>query len=161
VATSDRDDIVDLTVRYAQAIDEKDETLLAQCVAPSVRATGSGPGPMGSGLAGGMLGGGGAVPGPVFASTLVGGLRRMGATQHLFANHQVTWRDDDHATVKFSMRAMHFAVGRATSDPYEVGGYYEHDLVRTGGGWRIEFWRLNLLWEHGDSSVLAGSADEP
>jgi hypothetical protein len=154
MATGERDGILELTARYARAVDRKDEALLARCMAASVKATGSGEGPMGAGLAEALADGAATVPGPQFASMLVAGLRRMGATQHLFANHEVAWRDGDHATVTFAMRALHFAVDRSIADSYEVGGFYEHDVVRAGDEWRIEWWRLDLVWERGDLAVL-------
>lgn len=156
--STDREDIVDLTFQYAQAVDLKDEVLLTRCFTPNIQATGSGPGPMGMGLAGGILGGPSGLSAAAFTGILIGGLRGMGATQHMFSNHRAAFLDDQHATVTFYMRAVHFARDRPTVDPYEVGGYYEHDLLRTAEGWRIAVWRLTLTWELGDPNSLVAQS---
>ena len=79
----DRHEIVDLTYRYATAIDLKDESLLLGCLAETVEARGSGPGPMGVRLLAKIIGSSRPVAAIDFASEIMAGMRRMGATQHL------------------------------------------------------------------------------
>ena len=91
-----------------------------------------------------------------FASEIMAGMKRMGATQHLFSNHQTSVVDEVDATCRFYMRTVHFPQSGASAAPYEVGGYYEHDLAKVDGDWRISFWRLHLSWEYGDYAALMG-----
>jgi hypothetical protein len=48
------------------------------------------------------------------------------------------------------MQAEHFL----GDDFYTVGGYYEDDLIRTAGGWKLTGVKLNVLWERGDKRVM-------
>ena len=152
----DRHEIVDLTYRYATAIDLKDESLLLGCLAETVEARGSGSGPMGVRLLAKIIGSSRPVAAIDFASEIMVGMRRMGTTQHLFSNHQTSVVNDVNATCRFYMRAVHFAHSGATAAPYEVGGFYQHDLAKVDGEWRISFWRLHLSWEYGNYAALMG-----
>jgi hypothetical protein len=161
VTLVDRQEMIELTYRYAQSLDMKDQALLETCLAESVRSLGSGPGPLGQSLAQGqgVVGDGSvSLSRADFAAGVIVGMRRIGATQHSFSNHRITQNSRDRATCIMYMRAMHFAIGRATAAPYECGGYYEDDLVREQEGWRIAFWRLHLFWEYGDYSVMLGGS---
>lgn len=150
--------IVDLLSRYARAVDGKDESALAACFSDPVGVQGTAVGPMRDLFA--------SRPGFVegtqmaaadWAASIMSSMRLKGATQHDIDNHLIEFRGDTQATCSAYMRAIHFAAERPTAGPYEVGGWYRHDLVRQEDDWSIAYWRLEIRWEVGDYAVMASA----
>jgi hypothetical protein len=92
--------------------------------------------------------------GAEFAATVTASMRLKGATQHVITNPAIELLDERRAVCRAYLRAIHFALDRPTGSSYEVGGYYQHDLVFQGSAWKIRVWRLVLTWEVGDFAVM-------
>ncbi|MCB5170204.1 nuclear transport factor 2 family protein [Streptomyces bambusae] len=76
---------------------------------------------------------------------------RFDRTHHLSANYGITL-DGDVALVRAHLLASHIHLGDGP-DPggrFDIGGYSEGEAVRTADGWRLRFWRFNLLWSDGE-----------
>jgi hypothetical protein len=142
--------IVDLLTRYGRAVDSKDEVLLRSCFADEIGYEATSVGPMQALFEGRPPG----LSADRFVGSVIANMRAKGATQHLIGNHTFTFHDDHRAEVTAALRAIHFAPGRPTAAPYEVGGYYRHDVVADASGWRIAFWRIEITWEFGDFLVV-------
>jgi hypothetical protein len=92
------------------------------------------------------------LPAHQLVKTWTESLGRLGATQHLVADHLVDL-DGDVATVTAAFQATHVAVA---PDPrrWVLGGDYRYELVRAGAGWRIAGLTMTARWQDGDRSVL-------
>jgi hypothetical protein len=137
---SDRDDIIETQIGYADAADSRDWSILDRVFTadatgdygtwnPSSRAD--------------------------FAAMLAAFLGGAGPTQHLLGNHVVGVTGDT-ATARCAIRAFH--AGRPGSgreaDTYTVIGTYHDRLVRTPDGWRIAHRRMQVDAQLGDPSIL-------
>ena len=69
-------------------------------------------------------------------------------TQHIIADHQVDVAGDE-ATSRANVHATHVLDG----NHWVFLGDYEHRLVRTDGGWKIDRMTANLRAELGDSDL--------
>ena len=52
------------------------------------------------------------------------------------------------------MKAEHFLINDQGDDGFALGGYYDDQLVRTAGGWKIEAVTLNVFWNRGNRSIM-------
>lgn len=86
------------------------------------------------------------------------------ATQHLSANHVISFAGEDDATCVSEMHAQHFferatldALGHAEVEPTwcTLGGHYTNQLVRRHGEWRIAHCRLDVRWRTGNMAIFA------
>ena len=75
------------------------------------------------------------------------------ATQHLSSNHVHTI-NGDRATCVSYMQAGHFLKRDGENHVCFLYGYYTYELLRTGDGWKIERYGLNVTAEHGDPRVF-------
>jgi 3-phenylpropionate/cinnamic acid dioxygenase small subunit len=75
------------------------------------------------------------------------------ATQHRMTNIDIEL-NGDRAVLRAQMTARHVLVTDGVSEMQTVGGYYEHDVVRTAQGWRISKLRLVITWEEGDRGLF-------
>jgi hypothetical protein len=139
-----------LLFRYALGVDTKDEELLRSCFADQLSVEGRAPGPMQRlfDLRAPET------TGAEYAANVTASMRLKGATQHVISNPAIELLDDRRAVCRAYLRAIHFALDRPTGSSYEVGGYYQHDLVLEGSSWKIRVWRLVLTWEFGDFTVM-------
>ena len=84
------------------------------------------------------------------ASQDLGGFQ---ATQHLITNHLVEIENDT-ATCKAHVRAMHFLPVEETESLLEMGGYYTAELVCINFNWKIKSWKFTVLWSRGDLELF-------
>jgi 3-phenylpropionate/cinnamic acid dioxygenase small subunit len=75
------------------------------------------------------------------------------ATQHRMTNIDITI-DGDRGVLRAQMTARHVLEMDGATEAQTVGGYYEHDVVRTEAGWRISKLRLVIMWEEGDRALF-------
>lgn len=79
------------------------------------------------------------------------------ATQHVLTNFIVSV-DGDAATCTCYMSAHHHLVTGDLKEMHSIGGYYVHQLKRSGDGWLIHQTQLNVTWEMGDRSLFERAA---
>jgi hypothetical protein len=135
---SDRDDIIDLAVRYAWALDTKNIDDLRNVFLPDATAL------LRSVECDGV---------DAIISRIGGAVLRLDATQHLVGNHQVVV-DGDTATHRCQLQSQHVKRGTEGGDNYIVGGYYEDRLVRTPDGWRVAHRLMQQTWSEGNPNVV-------
>jgi hypothetical protein len=80
-------------------------------------------------------------------------LRMLDSSQHLIGNHQVTI-DGDTATCRCYLQAQHVRQDATGGPNYIVAGIYADVLVRTEAGWRIKHRDLRVLWTDGNTKVV-------
>jgi hypothetical protein len=137
----DRDDIIDLAVRYTWALDTKDIEQLRQVFTPDATAT----------LRGVECEGVDQI-----IARIGGSILRLDRTQHLVGNHQVTV-DGDTGTHRCQLQSQHVRDGTEGGDNFLVGGYYEDRVVRTTAGWRIAHRLMQQTWTEGNPDVTKRS----
>jgi ketosteroid isomerase-like protein len=137
----DRYAIIELTSRFAQAVDEHDWGAVASVFTPDVvidYSTGA------------------HIEGP---DAMVGVIRRVldhaGPSQHLVGNF-ILDVDSERARASCYVRAF---IAGAPEGPVADGAYenfavYHDELVRTEGGWRVARRRADIVHERGDRRVL-------
>lgn len=133
---ADRAAIVDLTVRYAWALDSNEWGELDEVFLPEATA--------------------------FLTEELVGraaikdrvrrALEHLDDSQHLISNHQVVL-DGDRASCRCYLQAQHVRHAAPGSPNFIVAGRYEDQLVRTERGWRISRRVLEIMWTDGNPSV--------
>jgi hypothetical protein len=134
---ADREDIIDLAVRYAWALDTKQVDGLRDVFTPDATA---------------MLRGVGCNGVDEIIARIGGSILRLDCTQHFISNHQVVV-DGDTATHRCQLQSQHVRAGVVGGDNFIVGGYYEDRLVRTGEGWRIAHRLMQQTWTEGNPAV--------
>ena len=86
-----------------------------------------------------------------------GTLTGLDATQHLLGKSTVEFSaDGDSAEVRTYLISQH--IRESAPGPvkhYFLGGEYADRVVRTPGGWRIAYRRLDRMWKQGDRAVIA------
>lgn len=143
-ATSDREQIQDLLVRYASALDGRDWALLAACFTDD--------GVTDYGDFGGVNEGSQAI-----VELCRGALAGLDASQHMITNMVIdAVGDTGVATCYF--QAQHVFRGLPGGDNYLVGGTYRDRLMRTPAGWRIAHRTLLATWTDGNPEVFAAAA---
>jgi 3-phenylpropionate/cinnamic acid dioxygenase small subunit len=136
----DRQAIVDRLHAYGWALDDRDWAAVAGCFAADGEAD------YGPEL--GVHRGGEAV-----AALCATALAPLDSSQHLITNHQIAIAGDT-ADVRCHVVAQHTrAAGRGGAN-YTIGGTYRAALVRTGGGWLIRRFALEIRWREGNLAVL-------
>ena len=136
-AMTDRDAIVELTVRYCWALDDRNFDDLRQVFLPEATAT---------------LGGVDCVGIDAIIDRIDRALTPLDASQHLIGTHQVVL-DGDGATARCYLHAQHVKRGTEGGDNFVVAGIYADRLVRTPDGWRIAHRTLTSVWTDGNPRV--------
>lgn len=77
----------------------------------------------------------------------------LDATQHSMSNPLVDL-DGERARCRMYMQAEHFLITDQGSNDYALGGYYDDQLVRTAGEWKITAVTLNVLWHRGNRHIM-------
>lgn len=121
---ADRIEIDDLLVRYATAIDTKDWDLLASCFTPDAFIDYT--------SAGGIKG-----TFPEVKQWLAQVLAAFPMTQHLITNRVVVLDGDSAKSRSAFFNPMGLPGDAGGLILFFEGGYYNDQLVRTAGGWRI------------------------
>jgi hypothetical protein len=134
---TDREDIIDLAVRYAWALDTKQVDGLRDVFTPDATA---------------MLRGVECRGVEEIIARVAGSILRLDNTQHLISNHHVVV-DGDAATHRCQLQSQHVLSGVAGGDNFIVGGYYEDRVVRTAHGWRIAHRLMQQTWTDGNPAV--------
>ena len=73
-------------------------------------------------------------------------------TQHLIGNHQVEVNGDE-ATSVSTVHATHFLPNEAGEDYWIFIGDYQHHLVRTSQGWKVDRMTANLRAQLGNENL--------
>ena len=121
---SDRLEIDDLLIRYTQAIDQKDWTLLDTCFVPDAELDYTSAG----GIAGDY---------PKVRAWLEQAMAPFPTTVHYITNTRLLL-DGDRATARTAVyNPMIFLKSDGTPHQFNVGAYYNDELVRTADGWKI------------------------
>lgn len=141
---TDREQIEDLLVRYATALDSRDWELLAACFTAD--------GVTDYGEFGGVNTGSAAI-----VALCRGVLAGLDASQHIITN-MVIAAEGDTGTAVCYFQAQHVFRGTAGGDNYLVGGTYRDRLVRTSEGWRIAHRTLEPTWMDGNAAVFEAAA---
>lgn len=136
----DRVAIVDLTIAYCWAIDERNWPALHHIFVPHATAE------LGNGTENGV---------DAIVTRISGVLNPLDSSQHLVSNHQVHV-EGDRATSRCYLQAQHVRRAAEGGRNYIVAGRYEDDLVRTPTGWRIAHRRLVVMWTDGNPRVVRG-----
>jgi hypothetical protein len=129
--------IVDLTIAYSFALDERLFDDLDDVFVPDATAD-----------LGWLLEGRDAIK-----VRIRDALVPLDASQHLVATHQVHI-DGDRATGRCYLQAQHVRANADGGSLFMVGGRYEDRYVRTADGWRIDHRSLIVLWTDGNPAVL-------
>src|SRR5215207_8567004 len=111
---TDRQALVDLTVAYSYALDDRDDVFLPDATAELGR----------------HLEGRDAIK-----DRIRDALVPLDSSQHLVATHQVRL-DGDQATGRCYLQAQHVRAGADGGSLFLVGGRYDDRYVRTTEGWR-------------------------
>ena len=135
----DRAAIIDLTIRYAWALDTHSWDDLDEVFLPDATAH------MTEDLVGR----------DAIKDRVRRALEPLDCSQHIIANHQVVI-SGNRASCRCYLQAQHVreAVGRSPN--FIVAGRYEDQLVRTANGWRIAHRDLVIMWTDGNPSVARG-----
>jgi 3-phenylpropionate/cinnamic acid dioxygenase small subunit len=134
---TDRQAIVDLTIAYCYALDDRrfddlDEVFIPDATADLGRRLDSR---------------------AAIKDRIRDALVPLDASQHLVATHQVRV-DEDRATGRCYLQAQHVRTGADGGSLFIVAGRYDDRYVRTADGWRIEHRSLVVLWTDGNPAVL-------
>jgi hypothetical protein len=134
---ADREDIIDLAVRYTWALDTKNVEDLRDVFTAEATA---------------MLRGVACNGVDEIIARIGGSILRLDRTQHLVGNHQVIV-DGDSGTHRCHLQSQHVREGVEGGDNFIVGGYYEDRVVRTPEGWRIAHRLMQQTWSEGNPNV--------
>lgn len=138
-ALYDRCEIIDVTLRYALALDTRDWALLAQCFTRDATAD--------FGVWGKAVG----LEQIAAAARPV--MEGMDRTQHTIVNHMLTVNGDvaDCTCYLVAEHLLITAVGGSTST---TRGVYRDHFVRTSDGWRIAARVLEVTWREGNTGIF-------
>lgn len=145
--------IIDVTLTYAAAIDQRDWSLLASVFTDPFELD--------------MRAVSGRDPTQMSAADWaerVSLLGRLDATQHLVTNHRVTIEDTGRrAHCRAEIRAQHWIdperlsaleLPAGTIGWYELGGHYDFTLQCHAGAWRIAAYAMVVRWRTGNEQVF-------
>jgi ketosteroid isomerase-like protein len=138
---SDREDIFDVAVRYATALDSRRWDLLRTCFVPDVL-----------GRYGGNLG---EVRGyEALEEVCKRTLEPLDGSQHIVSNFAVDVRGDE-ASFSCYLQAQHIKNDAEGGPLFTLAGRYDDVLRRTEDGWKIAERELTTMWVSGNPAVLA------
>lgn len=131
--------IVDATVRYCWALDDRDWAALDDVFHPSATA---------------CLGVTDCEDRASIVARCRAVLEPLDASHHMVSNHVVEV-DGDVATSRCYLQAQHTRRGAEGGDNWLLGGRYLDVLVRTDAGWRITRRDLVTVWTDGNPRVFS------
>jgi len=137
--SGDRAQISEVVYRYAIGADRRDAAMFASVFTEQLTVL----------IRGGSFGEGRkrSVPNSQFGQQVATTLSRFPVTQHFFSIYKIDINGDEAQTLVY-MQARHFiAESEGIHPPWDMGGYYEHHLVRTPSGWKVRDYTLNITWE--------------
>lgn len=77
----------------------------------------------------------------------------LDATHHVFTNHEYSV-DGDQAVGRFYMTAQHIKRDHPNGALYTLGGVYDDQMVRTSTGWKIHNRLYRAIWGAGNAALL-------
>ena len=79
-------------------------------------------------------------------------------TQHQTTNHEIRFTGSNSAECRSYVLALHHLAGASGGETWTVAGRYLHRLERTSNGWKVNYLKLELLYQDGNRQlpVLAG-----
>ncbi len=122
----DRIALMDVMLRYAKGVDERDMDLYRSCFADDVEVFDFTPEPIKGADA--------------WRDHVVGALEQFGATQHMMAP-QLATVDGDTANCRTDVQALHY-MKDAPDTTLTLWATYETKMVRISGEWKIKTHRL-------------------
>ncbi len=134
----DRTAIVDLTIRYCWALDDRDWAVFDDVFAPDATA---------------RLGKHDCADRPAIVARCRHALDRLDASHHMVSNHVVEI-DGDTATSRCYVQAQHIRRGIDGGDNWLLGGRYVDQMSRTSAGWQITRRDLVTVWTDGNRRVF-------
>lgn len=137
-ASEDHIEITAALDRYAEALDGRQWSLLADVFSETVEADYDGW--RGSDLA-------------TLTAFIRSHLDPCGPTQHLFGNYRIAVTGD-RAQSQVYVRAFHIGVGPHKGKTYEMGGEYTDHWERSEAGFRSVRRSLKVIFEQGSRSIL-------
>jgi hypothetical protein len=130
--------VVDVTIRYCWALDEREWHALKSVFTPDATA---------------LLASRDELEGvDAIIDRVTLALDHLDASQHRVSNHQVAITGDT-ATSRCYMQAQHVREVEGSNN-FIVAGSYHDRLVRTDDGWRIEHRELKSVWTSGNPLVV-------
>jgi SnoaL-like domain len=81
-------------------------------------------------------------------------LRGFDSTQHYLSNFVFDLAGDG-ATVSAYVQAEHWLAGAEGGDTVTLGGRYNFHLHRAGADWKIDGFKLDVLWQRGNRDLYA------
>lgn len=144
-AAVDRQEIENLLVRYAIALDTRDWELLSTCFTDDASYRFAHAGEV-AGFA-------------EIAAVCRRSLEPLDASQHLVGAAHVEV-DGDVARSRCSFQAQHVRRAAKGGRNYIVAGTYLDELRRTEQGWRIERRELQPVWTEGNPAVLGHTRED-
>jgi len=82
-------------------------------------------------------------------------LKALDVIYHQMTNHRAIVSGDT-ARVEAYVSTTCVRKGAPGGDMHLYGGAYDNDMVLTPTGWKIKTLRYQRLWEHGNTSLIAG-----
>ena len=136
----DERSIVDVCIRYATAIDDRDWARLRSCFLPDA---------VGVYHADRTLHGADEI-----VETIRTAVTPLSRTQHLVGTFVVDVQGDE-ATSSCHLHAQHVRTSVPGGEKYVIAGRYADRFARTQDGWRIRERRLDRWWTAGNPAVTA------
>jgi ketosteroid isomerase-like protein len=136
----DERSIVDVCIRYATAIDDRDWARLRSCFLLDA---------VGIYHADRTLHGADEI-----VETIRTAVTPLSRTQHLVGTFVVDVQGDE-ATSSCHLHAQHVRTGVPGGEKYVIAGRYADRFARTQDGWRIRERRLDRWWTAGNAAVTA------
>jgi ketosteroid isomerase-like protein len=136
----DERSIVDVCIRYATAIDDRDWARLRSCFLLDA---------VGVYHADRTLHGADEI-----VETIRTAVTPLSRTQHLVGTFVVDVQGDE-ATSSCHLHAQHVRTGVPGGEKYVIAGRYADRFARTQDGWRIRERRLDRWWTAGNAAVTA------
>ncbi len=143
----DRAAIVEVQTRYATGTDSRDWDLFRSCFTAEVEIDFSD----GFGRPAVRL------PAGEWVAATAPRMESFAATQHLIANHVITFDGEHRATCVASVLASHHRPNPTGDSDLVVHGYYTNRFERTADGWRIAGVRLTPLWMTGNFGIMTSA----
>jgi ketosteroid isomerase-like protein len=132
--------VIDVCIRYATAIDDRDWARLRSCFLPDA---------VGIYHPDRQLLGYEAIE-----EVLRTAVEPLTRTQHLVGTFDVELAGDE-ASSRCYLHAQHVRAGLPGGEQHVIAGRYRDRFVRTDDGWRIRERRLDRLWTKGNPAVTA------